>query len=204
MRFVGSIKSCCRARTDQQRRNCYLPERRQDRHGNLKTPYYDAEGKPAGLIGISRDITDRKKKEERIEYLSVHDIMTGLYSRMYFDTELYRTDSTQALPYSVIMVDINSLKLTNDLFGHSEGDKLIVQTAELLKKCCGRGIIARVGGDEFSVLLPGVDEEELKNIIGQMNQELEKERESKQTFVLLSISYGYARKTARSRRYRKY
>jgi diguanylate cyclase (GGDEF)-like protein len=88
------------------------------------------------LIGISRDITDRKKKEERIEYLSIHDIMTGLYSRMYFDTELYRQDTIQELPYSVIMGDINALKLTNDLFGHNEGDKLIIQTAELLKRCC--------------------------------------------------------------------
>ena len=163
----------------------------------LKTPYYDAEGKPVGLIGISRDITDRKRKEERIEYLSVHDIMTGLYSRMYFDTELYRTDSMQALPYSVIMLDINSLKLTNDLFGHSEGDKLIIQTAKLLEKCFVCGIVARIGGDEFSVLLPGIDEEELKNVIANMNRELEEEKtKNRQVFVPLSISYGYATKNS--------
>lgn len=163
----------------------------------LKTRYYDSEGNPAGLIGISRDITDRKKKEERIEYLSVHDIMTGLYSRMYFDTELYRTDAMQALPYSVIMLDINSLKLTNDLFGHSEGDKVIIQTAKLLEKCFARGIVARIGGDEFSVLLPGMDEEELKSAIAGMNRELEEERtNNRQVFVPLSISYGYATKNS--------
>ncbi len=93
----------------------------------LKTPFFNDEGEMSGLIGISRDITDRKSKEERIEYLSIHDVMTGLYSRMYFDTELYRLDAANDLPYSVITGDINSLKLTNDLFGHSEGDKLIME-----------------------------------------------------------------------------
>ena len=128
----------------------------------IKTQYYDAEGQIAGLIGISRDITERKKEQDRIEYLNAHDIMTGLYNRMYYDAELDRIDSLQQLPYSVIMVDIDSLKLTNDLFGHSAGDRLIIETANLLKGCCPSGIVARLGGDEFCILLPGVDEEELK------------------------------------------
>lgn len=162
----------------------------------LKTRYLDAEGHVAGLIGISRDITDRKKKEERIEYLSVHDIMTGLYSRMYFDTELYRQDTIQELPYSVIMGDINALKLTNDLFGHNEGDRLIIQTAELLKGCCANGIVARIGGDEFSVLLPGIDEEELKEIVNRIYRKLEEQKSrNKEGSVFLSISLGYSTKT---------
>ena len=162
----------------------------------VKTRYYDAEGDVAGLIGVSRDITDRKRRQERIEFLSAHDIMTGLYNRMYFDAELDRVDSLQALPYSLISVDIDSLKLTNDLFGHSAGDKLIVQTAELLKACCENGIIARMGGDEFSILLPGVDEESSKNIATRIASELDKQvREIKETAVILSISLGYATKS---------
>ena len=163
----------------------------------LKTRFLDDEGEIAGLIGISRDITDRKKKEERIEYLSIHDIMTGLYSRMYFDTELYRQDTIQELPYSVIMGDINALKLTNDLFGHNEGDKLIIQTAELLKSCCKKGIVARIGGDEFAVLLPGVDEEELKEIVNRIYTKLEDQKKNnKEGSVFLSISLGYSTKTS--------
>lgn len=162
----------------------------------LKTQYYDAEGQIAGLIGISRDITQRKKEQDRIEYLNAHDIMTGLYNRMYYDAELDRIDSLQQLPYSVIMVDIDSLKLTNDLFGHSAGDRLIIETANLLKGCCPNGIVARLGGDEFCILLPGVDEEELKQMATCINVKLEGQKsESAESAVLLSASYGYATKS---------
>lgn len=162
----------------------------------IKTQFYDAEGQIAGLIGISRDITDRKKEQERIEYLNAHDIMTGLYNRMYYDAELDRIDSLHQLPYSIVMVDIDSLKLTNDLFGHSAGDRLIIQTANLLKECCPNGIVARLGGDEFCILLPDVDEEELKQMAGCINAKLEAQKsENAETAVLLSASYGYATKS---------
>ena len=162
----------------------------------LKTPFFNDEGELSGLIGISRDITDRKRKEEKIEYLSIHDVMTGLYSRMYFDTELYRLDATNDLPYSVIMGDINALKLTNDLFGHSEGDKLITQTAILLTESCPNGIIARTGGDEFSILLPKTGEEDTIRIISRINHAFaEKKAQMRDQNFLLSISLGHATKS---------
>ena len=162
----------------------------------LKTRYFGAEGQIAGLIGISRDITERKKEQERIEYLGAHDIMTGLYNRMYYDSELDRIDSIPVLPYSIVMVDIDSLKLTNDIFGHIAGDKLIIQMAEILKKSCDRGLIARIGGDEFSILLPEVDEDELKDIINEINSELVRQQSlAKETSALLSASWGFATKS---------
>ncbi|HWQ97911.1 MAG TPA: HD domain-containing phosphohydrolase [Clostridia bacterium] len=161
----------------------------------LKTPFFNDEGELAGLIGISRDITDRKKKEDKIEYLSIHDVMTGLFSRMYFDTELYRLDAANDLPYSVITGDINALKLTNDLFGHNEGDKLIMETAMLLRSSCGQGVVARTGGDEFSVLLPKIGEEEANRIVTKIYAafEAQKALPREQNFFL-SISLGYATK----------
>lgn len=162
----------------------------------LKTPFFNDEGALAGLIGISRDITDRKKKEDKIEYLSIHDVMTGLYSRMYFDTELYRLDAANDLPYSVITGDVNALKLTNDLFGHNEGDKLIMETAELLRGNCGQGIVARTGGDEFSVLLPKTGEEEASRIVTRIYAAFEEQKAlPREQNYFLSISLGYASKT---------
>ena len=162
----------------------------------LKTPFFTDDGELAGLIGISRDITDRKKKEDKIAYLSIHDVMTGLFSRMYFDTELYRVDAANELPYSIITGDINALKLTNDLFGHNEGDKLIMETASLLKTCCTQGIVARTGGDEFSVLLPKTGEAEVIRTVAWINHTFEerKAQHHEQNFFL-SISLGYATKT---------
>ena len=161
----------------------------------LKTPFFTDDGELAGLIGISRDITDRKKKEEKIAYLSIHDMMTGLFSRMYFDTELYRLDAANELPYSVITGDINALKLTNDLFGHNEGDKLIMQTAALLKVSCGHGIVARTGGDEFSILLPKTGEEEVIRQIAAINHAFEEQKcQPREQNFFLSISLGYATK----------
>ena len=163
----------------------------------LKTPFFNDEGEMSGLIGISRDITDRKSKEERIEYLSIHDVMTGLYSRMYFDTELYRLDAANDLPYSVITGDINSLKLTNDLFGHSEGDKLIMETARLLTACCGQGVVARTGGDEFSVLLPKTGEVEIARVAKTIIRAFEeKKQQARDQNFFLSVSIGYATKTS--------
>lgn len=162
----------------------------------LKTPFFTEDGELAGLIGISRDITDRKKKEDKIAYLSIHDVMTGLFSRMYFDTELYRLDAANDLPYSVITGDINALKLTNDLFGHNEGDKLIMETATLLKACCGQGIVARTGGDEFSVLLPKTGEAEVVRIVASIHQAFEEQKcQPREQNFFLSISLGYATKT---------
>ena len=162
----------------------------------LKTRYLDAEGEVAGLIGISRDITKRKREQERIEYLSTHDIMTGLYNRMFFDAELDRIDASQLLPYSIITIDIDSLKLTNDMFGHSAGDKLIKLTADLLKDCCEKAIVARIGGDEFCVILPGVDEIELKGNVENLNFKFEKNESAiTESGILLSVSLGFATKS---------
>ncbi|MEN6327916.1 MAG: HD domain-containing phosphohydrolase [Syntrophomonas sp.] len=112
----------------------------------------------ACLLSIVTDITERKKAQEEISYLSFHDKLTGLYNRAYFEEELKRLDTERQLPISVIMGDVNGLKLINDALGHQEGDKLLIAVADVLNMSCRKeDIAARWGGDEFIILLPRCD-----------------------------------------------
>lgn len=135
----------------------------------VKTPYYDTAGNVLGMVGISRDINERKKKEKEIQYLSYHDALTGLYNRTYFEREKIHLDSTDSIPLSVIIGDINGLKLINDAFGHDEGDRILQAVANILKSCTRENdVAARIGGDEFCVLLPSTDEATSKEIMEQI------------------------------------
>lgn len=115
----------------------------------------DQDGKPIGVWAIARDITERKQSEARIQYLSFHDSLTGLYNRAYFEEEMRRIDTRRQLPLSLIMGDVNGLKIVNDVFGHQEGDKLLQSIARVLEASCRHeDVVARWGGDEFAILLP--------------------------------------------------
>jgi len=89
-----------------------------------------------GGYGIYADISLRKKAEKEILYMSYHDQLTNVYNRRFFEIELKRLDTERNLPISVIMADVNGLKLYNDVFGHAAGDQLLIKTAELIKKEC--------------------------------------------------------------------
>ena len=98
---------------------------------------------------------ERKRTEERIKHLSFHDTLTGLYNRPYFEEELKRLNNSRYYPLNIIFLDINGLKVVNDTFGHDQGDKLLQHLASLLTSISRKGdIIARVGGDEFAIILP--------------------------------------------------
>jgi diguanylate cyclase (GGDEF)-like protein len=102
-----------------------------------------------------QDITARKKAEEYLRYLGTHDVMTGLYNRAYFDEILHHLEVERRDPVSVIIIDLNNLKTTNDRYGHQAGDQLIRRTGEVLKASLDNGYIAaRIGGDEFTLILP--------------------------------------------------
>lgn len=118
-------------------------------------PIMSDNGKVQGVVLVFRDITKEKKQQDRILYLSYNDKLTGLYNRAYFEKQLKRLNLSKKYPISVIIGDLNGLKLTNDLFGHEEGDKLLMSIAAILKSVCRKDdVVARWGGDEFAILLP--------------------------------------------------
>ena len=113
------------------------------------------DGELVGAVVTFLDNTLKKVHEQQIEYFSSHDSLTGLLNRSCLETMLDKLDNKNQLPISIIMGDLNGLKLTNDVFGHDAGDELLIKTAEILKKVCrSDDLIARLGGDEFVILLP--------------------------------------------------
>lgn len=125
-------------------------------------------------------------------YMSYHDQLTGLYNRRFFEEELDRRDTKGDLPLTIIMGDINGLKIINDSFGHEVGDDYLNKTAEIIKKACRpNDIIARLGGDEFAVILSNTDTVEAFKIIDQIKKMISA---AEVNTIELSVSFGLATK----------
>lgn len=120
------------------------------------------------LVAI-QDITARKKAEEYLYYLGTHDVMTGLHNRAYFQEALQRLQAERHDPITLIVADLNELKEANDSFGHEAGDSLIRRAAEVLKAAFEPvTVVARVGGDEFVVVLPRTTEIAAEQAVGRI------------------------------------
>ncbi len=148
--------------------------------------------KPILYQGIVRDITKRKEAENEIKYLSFHDKLTGMYNRAYFEEELKRLDTKRQLPLSLVIGDINGLKMINDAYGHENGDRLLIQISKILKSCFrDEDITSRWGGDEFITILPSTNIRDALKIARRIKEICKK----KSTKTLpLSISLGVSTK----------
>ncbi|WP_022670741.1 cache domain-containing protein [Hippea alviniae] len=144
------------------------------------------------LVIISfNDITQKHIKNKQLEYLSFHDSLTGLYNRRYFEEELKRLFNKRNYPLTLMLFDLNGLKIANDILGHEIGDKLILKIAEILSTTSrGNDVVARIGGDEFAILMPNTDEEGATVLAARI---FEKIRENnKKEKLRISASWGFA------------
>lgn len=161
-------------------------------------PIKDESGNINGVVLVFRDFSEKKERQAKIEYLSFHDQLTGLYNRRFYEEELKRLDTQRNLPLTLVMGDINGLKLTNDAFGHLAGDRLLRKVATILRReCRADDIISRVGGDEFLIILPKTESEEAAGIVQRINEALLCEDAGA---VPLSISFGWETKRTSSER----
>lgn len=144
------------------------------------------------IIAVS-DITERKNTEEKLVFLSTHDGLTGLYSRSYFETEMARMQQSRQFPISILMADADNLKDTNDTFGHAAGDKIIIRAAHLLRNSFRpEDVVARIGGDEFAVLIPHTDHQAAEKLLERLQISLKHENENNLSGHTLSLSMGIA------------
>ncbi len=155
-------------------------------------PIQDENGEITGVVLVFRDVTEKKQKQKKIEYISKHDQLTGLYNRHFFEEELTKFDTGFNLPLTIVMLDVNGLKLTNDAFGHHAGDLLLKSVAKMLTSNSRKqDVVARIGGDEFVLLLPNTTENQAVEITDAIYSAV---KEEKMENIIISVSIGWETK----------
>lgn len=129
---------------------------------------------------------------DKLNFISYHDTLTGLYNRRYFEEKLVELNKEDFLPLTIILGDIDFLKRTNDNYGHPIGDKLLTDISNILKICCNKKfIVFRIGGDEFGIIFSNSKEDEVKELINKIQTTA---LEYKCIYYTPSISIGYSTK----------
>jgi diguanylate cyclase (GGDEF)-like protein/PAS domain S-box-containing protein len=140
---------------------------------------------------MKAEIAEREQAEQKLNYLSFHDSLTGLYNRNYFDIEMNRLHRDDLAAIGIIVCDVNGLKFINDTLGHRSGDELLVQTAAVLRSSVRhRDVVARIGGDEFAILMPDAGEDSVEALVEQVRSSVEEHNRRATMHISLSIGHS--------------
>ncbi|MFW5980278.1 MAG: HD domain-containing phosphohydrolase [Halanaerobiales bacterium] len=147
---------------------CHSPNEK--RWFRMKVTPFKGEG-PFSVVIAHENITKRKKAEMKMKYMSYHDWLTGFYNRNFLSKKLKELDNNKNHPLSIIMGDINGLKLVNDTLGHKKGDELILRTAKIIEENLRKkDIVVRWGGDEFLIILKNTECKKAELIIDRIKK----------------------------------
>ena len=155
---------------------------------------YGRDGSVEAIEGIIIDISNLKKKEEEIRYINDHDHLTDLYNRQYFEKKLSDMNRKEYLPLSVLIADINGLHLINEAFGQYEGDLVITKSARIIQSCSRKkDITARIGGDEFGIIMPQTGNAEAHELLDMIKQACVRYNDNNRSkSPEINISMGYS------------
>lgn len=156
-------------------------------------PIYQ-DGKLVALQGIYRNIDEKMKLMQKLKHEALHDGLTNTYNRTYFQKKMDYYQHSRNISMGVVIYDLDHLKYLNDHFGHQQGDRAIIETARLLADCINQAeaFVARIGGDEFAILLPGAEEKEVKAMGEKVEEQIKRYNQVNDMQIEVSFGYAYA------------
>lgn len=162
------------------------------------SPLYDNNDNMIGAIESIRDVTERKRMEDQLQYLATHDALTNIPNRYSLEENLKRAiaKTKRGEKSAILIIDLDNFKLVNDTLGHAAGDELLIALVDIFKTNLRAGdFYARIGGDEFAVLLEGISEGEAQIVAEKLRRavcESELNLVTHKSSLNLSISVGIA------------
>jgi diguanylate cyclase (GGDEF)-like protein/PAS domain S-box-containing protein len=176
-----------------------LIQRWRDDKGNYRwfeeytTPIFE-NGELIAIHGIIRNIDEKVKLQQDLEYRITHDALTNIYNREFFEQSMEKYNNHINTSVAIILCDLDELKYLNDNYGHKKGDFLIKESAKLLNQFFSENaIVARIGGDEFAIIIIDTDKVEVEHLCQKLSEEIsEYNINSKDIKIKMSMGYAFS------------